>query len=338
VGIIEAMDSARGLWFVGPRAVGIREVSLPPVAEGDVLIRTSCSGISAGTELLAYRGQIPPELPLDETIEALERATFRYPFQYGYSCVGVVEETRSDVAVGSFVFAFHPHQDRFVASARDVVPIDGVSPRIAVLLPLVETALQISLDAGPLLAEEVVVFGMGPVGVLASVMLQRAGAVVIGVDPLRWRRETAAAMGVQAVGPDEVAGSLSTRSAPNQVSLVVEASGQPEALASGLKLLAHEGTALVASWYGSKEVTLPLGAEFHRRRLTIRSTQVSTIPAHLSGSWTRERRRRVTASLLGSLELWSIATHIFPFDSAADAYRAVDEGAPGLVHAALGYE
>jgi 2-desacetyl-2-hydroxyethyl bacteriochlorophyllide A dehydrogenase len=332
------MESARGLWFVTPRAVEIRKATLPPMADGDVLVRTSCSGISAGTEMLAYRGQIPTEVPLDETIEALDRATFRYPFQYGYSCVGVVEGSRSDIAVGSVVFAFHPHQDRFVASARDVVPLDGVSPRIAVLFPLVETALQISLDAGPLLAEEVVLFGLGPVGVLTSVMLQRAGAIVIGADPLRWRREAAAAMGVTAVSPDDVAAALSTSTGRDGVSLVIEASGQPEALASGLKLLAHEGTALVASWYGSKEVTLPLGAEFHRRRLTIRSTQVSTIPAHLSSRWTRDRRRSVTARLLGSLELGPIATHTFPFDSAAQAFRAVDDGAPGLVHAALGYE
>ena len=66
------------------------------------------------------------------------------------------------------------------------------------------------------------------------------------------------------------------------MALVIEVSGNPAALPDALRLLAHEGTALVASWYGTRDAVLPLGDRFHRRRLTIRSTQVSTIPARLA--------------------------------------------------------
>jgi len=330
------MVAARALWFVGPRDVEIREVELGPVGDGDVLVHTLCSGISAGTELLAYRGEIAAGVPLDETIGVLG-GTFQYPFRYGYSCVGVVEESRSDLAVGALVFAFHPHQDRFVVAAADVVQLSAVEPRIAVLFPLVETALQITLDAGPLFGEEVVLFGLGAVGLLTSVMLQRSGATVVGVDPLAWRRAAAESLGVTAVAPDDVVPVLSPCAAQRGVALVIEVSGRPEVLATSLKLLAHEGTALVASWYGTKESVLPLGGEFHRRRLTIRSTQVSTIPARLADRWTRPRRRAVAAELLGSRHFGSIATHTFPFDSAAEAFAAVDTGEQGLVHAALWY-
>jgi 2-desacetyl-2-hydroxyethyl bacteriochlorophyllide A dehydrogenase len=335
-GMITTMVSARALWFLGPRDVETRDVELEPIGEGDVLVRTLCSGISAGTELLAYRGEIANDVSLDDTIGALG-GTFRYPFRYGYSCVGVVEKSCSELAPGAFVFAFHPHQDRFAVAADDVVQLGAVEPRIAVLFPLVETALQITLDAGPLLAEEVVLYGLGAVGLLTSVMLQRAGATVVAVDPLAWRRETAASLGVTAVAPEDVADALSPGAAQHGVALVVEASGRPEVLATSLKMLAHEGTALVASWYGTKESVLALGAEFHRRRLTIRSTQVSTLPARLTDRWTRNRRRAVAAELLGSLRLDLIATHTFPFDSAADAFAAVDTAAQGLVHAALWY-
>ena len=102
--------------------------------------------------------------------------------------------------------------------------------------------------------------------------------------------------------------------------------------------MAHEGTVLVASWYGTKEVTLPLGQEFHRRRLTIRSTQVSTIPARLSDRWDAERRRRAVVALLDELPLAALATHTFPFEAAGDGFAAIDAGAPGLIHAAFGYE
>ena len=312
------------------------EVDIPPLGEGDVLVRTICSGISSGTELLAYRGEIDPDLALDETIGALG-GTFRYPFRYGYSCVGLVEQSRGSVDEGALVFAFHPHQDRFVASASSVVSLGPVDPRIATLFPLVETAVQITLDAAPLLDDEVVVFGLGAVGTLTAVLLGRAGARVVAVDPLSWRRDAAASLGVTAVAPDGLTAALSRRAARLGVPLIVEASGRPEVLAESLQLLAHEGTALVASWYGTKDVTLPLGASFHRRRLTIRSTQVSTIPARLSGQWTAGRRRAVTGDLLTMLRLDPLATHDFPFSSAPDAFAAVDEAVPGLIHAAMWY-
>ena len=119
--------------------------------------------------------------------------------------------------------------------------------------------------------------------------------------------------------------------------MAVEASGRPDVLRGLLPLLAHEGEALIASWYGTKEVPLPLGAEFHRRRLQLRSTQVSSIPSGLRSRWDLARRRAVTRRLLTRLPLAALATHSFPFDEADRAYAAVDEGRPGLLHAALGY-
>jgi 2-desacetyl-2-hydroxyethyl bacteriochlorophyllide A dehydrogenase len=323
------MSTAQSLWFIAPGRVEISSEALAPLLDGEVLVRTTFSGISSGTELLAYRGELDPELAVDETIGALG-GTFRYPFRYGYSCVGVVEESRSALAEGTLVFAFQPHQDRFVTNATAVVPLGRDAGREATLFPLVETALQITLDAGPLLGETVVVFGLGVVGALTSLMLQRTGARVIAVEPRPWRREAIAALGVETVAPDE----LSATGVP----LVVEASGNPDVLASALRLLAHEGTVLVASWYGTKAVTLPLGQEFHRRRLTIRSTQVSTIPARLADRWDGDRRRRAVVDLLDELPLASLATHTFPFVDAADAYAALESGQRGLIHAALGYD
>ena len=112
-----------------PRSVEVRSEPLTPLGAGQVMIRTSMSGISGGTEMLAYRGRTRSRgSPVDETIGALG-GTFRYPFRYGYSCVGVVEQSRADLAAGTLVFAFHPHQDRFVANAADVVPLESADPR-----------------------------------------------------------------------------------------------------------------------------------------------------------------------------------------------------------------
>ena len=85
-------------------------------------------------------------------------------------------------------------------------------------------------------------------------------------------------------------------------------------------------------------MVLPLGGAFHRRRLTIRSTQVSTVPGGLSARWTSSRRRREAALLLPELPLAELCTHVFPFRRATEAFRAVAESTPGLMHAALDYD
>jgi 2-desacetyl-2-hydroxyethyl bacteriochlorophyllide A dehydrogenase len=319
---------AHALYHTGPRRVEIRDVPDPRPAAGQVLVRTLRSGISGGTERLVYRGEVPADLALDDTIGALG-GTFRYPFAYGYACVGQVA---GDQVAGDrqLVFAFHPHQDVFAADQDDLVPLPAIDPAAATLFPLVETALQVTLDAEAGYRDRVIVLGAGVLGLLTTLLLQRAGARPLVADPLAWRRDLARSLGADAVDPGQLAGL--------QVPLVIDASGNPDAPAGALNLLAQEGTLLVASWFGVKPVTLPLGGAFHRRRLVIRSTQVSTVPARLAGTWTPARRRRETADLLAGLPLAELCTDVFPFARAADAFRAVDQNQPGLMHAVLDYD
>jgi threonine dehydrogenase-like Zn-dependent dehydrogenase len=314
---------ARALFHTAPRCVEIRELPAPRPAVGEVLVRTTRSGISGGTERLVYRGEVPADFALDDTIDALT-GTFSYPFAYGYACVGEVAES------GQQVFAFHPHQDVFVAQPSELIPLPGIDPAAATLFPLVETALQVTLDAGAGYRDQVVVLGAGVLGLLTSLLLQRAGWRPVIAEPVQWRRAVAASLGVTTAAPTELANEA--------VPLVIDASGNPDAPAMALNMLAHEGTLLIASWFGAKPVVLPLGGAFHRRRLTIRSTQVSTVPARLSATWTRSRRRQETVALLPDLPLAQLCTDIFDFADAAEAFRAVDQGKPGLMHAVLTYD
>jgi threonine dehydrogenase-like Zn-dependent dehydrogenase len=178
---------------------------------------------------------------------------------------------------------------------------------------------------------------LGAVGILVAALLARAGAVVLGSEPEPARRRAAEAFGVQAIAPDELPEAVAAGTGSRGADLVVETSGNPQALASSLGLLAHEGTALVCSWYGTKPASLPLGAAFHRRRLALRSTQVSTLPAALSARWDRGRRAELAWRLTRELPLQVLATHAFPFEGAAEAYAYADGKQDGLIHAALRY-
>lgn len=320
---------ARLLVHVAPRQVEIRETAYESVNDGRVRVETLFSGISSGTELLVYRGEVPPGTELDESLDTLS-GTFGYPFPYGYSCVG-----RRD---GDLVFAFHPHQDVFAVPADSLVRLPAVDPRVATLFPLVETALQVTLDAAPRFGDTVVVLGAGVLGTLTALLLGRAGARVLVAEPRKWRRELAASLGLCALAPDDLPDVVARKTGGAGAPMVVDATGNPAAPGPALDLLAHEGTLLLASWLGTKDVTLPLGRAFHRRRLAIRSTQVSTIPAVLGGTWTPERRRREAAALLAELPLGPLATHTYPFARAAEAFAALDRGEEGLMHAALAYD
>src|SRR5499427_6429513 len=314
---------AHALFHTAPRRVEIRELPTPRPAAGEVVVNTVCSGISSGTERLVYRGEVPPDLALYDTIDALGGA-FSYPFAYGYACVGEIAGS------GQAVFAFHTHQDVFAAQADELIPLPPIDPAPATLFPLVETALQVTLDAGAGYRDRVIVLGAGVLGLLTSLLLQRSGWRPLLAEPQAWRRDVASSLGVTTTAPEDLV--------KEKVPLVIDASGNPDAPAMALNMLAHEGTLLIASWFGTRPVVLPLGGAFHRGRLIIRSTQVSTVPARLSGTWTRSRRHQETVELLAELPLAQLCTHVFAFGHAAEAFRAVDQGKPGLMHAVLDYD
>jgi 2-desacetyl-2-hydroxyethyl bacteriochlorophyllide A dehydrogenase len=325
---------ARAVRFVAPYRVEVADVAVPEPGPGDVVVRAEMSGISGGTEMLAYRGELDSSIPKDDALGSLS-GSFEYPFSYGYSAVGIVETSRSDAREGERVFAFHPHQTHFVVPAADTISVGDCDPRTAALFPLVETALQISLDTGMRSREVAAVLGLGPVGILTAILLARSGAVV-GSDPKRWRREVAQACGLEAVDPEGLADAVATATRGRGADFIVEATGNPEALGESLGLLSVEGVAIVVSWYGMKAVTLPLGGDFHRRRLEIRSSQVSTI-GHRAARWDRRRRLETTQALLSELPLPLLASHTFPLERAPEAYAAIDRADDGVLHVALAY-
>jgi 2-desacetyl-2-hydroxyethyl bacteriochlorophyllide A dehydrogenase len=321
---------AASVWFSGPRQVEVRNEVLAPPGPGDVCIEAFASAISHGTEMLAFRGQVPEELELD--LPTL-RGSFAFPLKYGYASVGRVVQTGSQARrlhPGDLVFTLHPHQSAYVVS--ETLPIvlpQGIEPEHGVFLANAETATNIVLDAAPRLGERVVVFGQGVVGLLITQLLKRTSASEVAVvEPIARRRELALRVGAD-VALESARG--------GEFDLAIEASGNPAALDEALQSVAFGGTVIVCSWYGTKPVPLTLGSAFHRRRLRVVSSQVSTIDAALQPRWSRERRLDLARGLLPKLELASLISHRIPIDRAAEAYRLVDEHAADTVQVVLTY-
>jgi threonine dehydrogenase-like Zn-dependent dehydrogenase len=95
---------------------------------------------------------------------------------------------------------------------------------------------------------------------------------------------------------------------------------------------------IVVSWYGTKRADLSLGGDFHRKRLSLKSSQVSNLDPSLMPRWTILRRRELAASYLNELSLNDLISDVFPFDRAAEAYRKIDEHPAEVVQLVLDYE
>jgi 2-desacetyl-2-hydroxyethyl bacteriochlorophyllide A dehydrogenase len=313
---------SRALFFTGPRSTEVRSIELPGPRENEALVATEVSAISAGTELLVYRGQLAPGTILDPTLPSLGEG-FHYPLRYGYASVGRViargPAAPADLE-GRRVFAFEPHGSHFLVPADRLLPLpETLSSEAASLLPTAETALSLVQDARPIAGERVLVVGQGVVGLLTTALLARFPlSRLVTVDRLPARRGLSRKLGAAAsVAPEE----LSER----DFDLSLEISGAPEALDLAIAATGTEGRVVVGSWYGEKRAEIDLGTHFHRSRLTLSSSQVSRIGAPLAGRWSKSRRLEAALEILAVLPAQDLVSHRFDLERAAEAYRLLDE-------------
>ena len=336
---------ATSIWFTSPRNVELRSATATPPGVGQVRIEALFSGISHGTEMLVYRGECPRSLSLDSALPTL-RGDFNFPINYGYASVGRIVDAGSDVvelAQGDLVFAFNPHQTCYTVPISAVIRLPReLDPRIGVFAANLETAVNALLDAAPRLGERVVVIGQGVVGLLITQLARRAGAsLVVTSDLYEKRRQLSQSAGADMV-LDPAIESLSERvsalTGGTGADVVIEASGQPQALNDAIAAAGLEGRVVVVSWYGTKRADLALGSDFHRKRVTLKSSQVSSLDPSLSARWSLVRRRELAVRYLAELSLGELISHVLPFDRAAEAYRLIDERPAEIIQVVLDYK
>ncbi len=336
------------LYFISPEQVEVREEEMPTLRPDQVLVRTVYSAISPGTELLVYRGEVDAEMEMDANISALN-GTFRYPFRYGYSSVGHVVEVGLDIPLdwlGRAVFSFHPHQSCFAAKLDELLPVpEQVSLLDAVFLPNMETAVNFVMDARPLVGEIAAVFGLGIVGLLTSALLaQFPLGGLVGFDRYEKRRSLARDLGCSAaLDPQDGAGWLAAREKlfagleHDGFDLCFELSGSPAALNRAVELCGFAGRVVIGSWYGAKVAQLSLGGRFHRSRIQLVSSQVSTLAPELMGRWSKQRRFKVAWEQLQRLQPSGWITQRFPLERAAEAYRLLADRPEDAVQVIFDY-
>jgi 2-desacetyl-2-hydroxyethyl bacteriochlorophyllide A dehydrogenase len=336
------------VYFTGPYQVSVQEEPLPSPVDDQVVVQTLISAISPGTELLIYRGQAPTDIPVDETIPGLV-GDFGFPLKYGYAVVGRVIAWGADVAPewrNRLVFAFHPHESHFVTFPAQLTPVSpGMSPEEAAFLPNMETAVNFLMDGQPLVGEQVAVFGQGVVGLLTTALLTRFPLTrLVTLDRYPLRRGKSLEMGAHAsldpTAPDvlDQASSLVQKARfYSGADLTYELSGDPGALDQAIAVTGFNGRVIIGSWYGQKRVDLDLGGRFHRNRVRLISSQVSTIAPEWSGRWTKARRLDVARQMLQQVNPTQLITHRFPIEQASRAYALLDQHPEKAIQVMLTY-
>lgn len=342
--------------FAGPRQVEVVECDDEPLPPGSIRVRTLYSGISAGTELTAYRGTNPY---LTRSWDAEQRLFVdgsvgpRYPVEgWGYSEVGVVTEVAGDQAglpgvpaKDDVVWGIWGHRSEAVLPASklddQVVPC-GLDPLAATFARVGSVALNAVLAAETHLGETAVVFGQGVIGLLATRLATLSGVRVVASDAIRSRLDRAVEFGAVAT-VDATTGSAAEvareLTGGRGADVAVELSGNVHALHEAIRSVAVGGRVVAAGFYQGESLGLRLGEEFHHNRVELVCSQIGGPPARLAARWDADRMNRTFLRLAaeGAVDPAGLVTHRVRVADVADAYDLLDRHPAEALQVVLDY-
>jgi 2-desacetyl-2-hydroxyethyl bacteriochlorophyllide A dehydrogenase len=340
--------------FNAPHDVSLVECDAPPLTPDGVRIRTWYSGISAGTELTAYRGSNPylnGTWDVDARLFRAGQPTFAYPVAgWGYSEMGEVLETGPEVAgieAGDLVYGIWGHRSEAVLPAdaligrtlaREADPRTGTFARVGAI------ALNAVLAADIRLGDKVAVFGQGVIGLLTTRLAVLCGAEVTAVDGYDTRLEVAREFGashvVRADHPGGAGAAVRELSGGAGMDAVIEISGSDRALHEATRCVVVDGTVVASGFYQGGATNLRLGEEFHHNRVRIVASQIGGTPLSLGPRWNQARLVRVFMAQVaaGRVDVLRLVTDVVAATDVATAFERLDAGDPETLQVLLRFD
>ena len=326
--------------FTSPRVAEVVPDPQQPLGPDQVRLRTLYSGISAGTELTAYRGSNPYLNKLwdeDRRLFVDGSTSFSYPVDgWGYEEVGEVVEVGSDaqgVQTGDRIWGTWGHrtetvQDAERAAARVLAP--DADPRIGIFSQIAAIGLNVVLDADIHIGETVAVFGLGVPGQIVAQLARLNGGRVIAVDGIAARRDLARELGADVVldpTDGEVAERIRELTGGRGADVCLEVTGNYRALHEAIRAVAYSSRVCAAGFMQGDGAGLRLGEEFHHNRVSVICSQISGVAPALQHRWDGYRLARTAMDLAtdGRLRLLDLITHTVPLDEAGAAFNLLDE-------------
>ena len=328
--------------FTQPRTVEFESFEDQPLGSHEVRVRTLYSGISAGTEMTAYRGSNPYISKQwdakNRLFLASEAPSQPYPLSgWGYEEVGEVVEIHPDVTtlnVGDIVYGTWGHRTHHILQedyANQRIKPQGLDPILAIYSHIGPIALNGILDANIHVGETVTVFGLGVLGQVVAQLAKLNGGRVIGVDMIEKRLELAKELGAIECGfnPKEGSPAEQIKALTNSrgADVTIEVTGSAKALHEAVRATAYSARVVALGFFQGEARGLLLGEEFHHNRISLVCSQIGNVDPALSYRWDRIRMIHTIMDLQakGSLNLRPVITHILPFKQAAQGFQILDE-------------
>lgn len=285
----------RAIITAAPHAMSVGTRPVPQPGPGELRVMVAAAGICAG-DLYIYKGKNPYVV---------------YPNIGGHEVSGIVECLRvgvSDFAVGDrvvvdpFVSCCHCYPCRIgkrnccvnlritgvhvpggfadfvVTPATHAYKIPaGLSLETAAFAEPVTIALHACKRAEVTAADDVLVLGCGPIGMVTVEVARAFGARVLAADVMPDRLKTAAALGADTVPSDNnLLQYVLERTNGEGMPVVIEATGVPSVMSQTLDLVAPGGRIVIVGLVG-KGVEVPFtGLDFTRKEPTIYGSRTCT--------------------------------------------------------------
>lgn len=341
---------SRMVRFTSARVAEVVDEESKALEPDEVRISTLYSGISAGTELTAYRGtNAYMNKKWDEKLRLFVdgSTSFEYPVNgWGYEEVGEVVEVGSDVtnlSVGDIVWGTWGHRTETIqkaerAAKRILAP--GVDTRIGIFSQIGAIALNVVLDADIHVGETVAVFGLGVPGQLVAQLARLNGARVIGVDGVASRRALASELGADIVldpadGP--VAERIRELTDGRGADVCLEVTGNYHALHEAIRAVAYNSRVCVAGFMQGEGIGLRLGDEFHHNRIQLVCAQISGVNPSIDHRWNEYRLQRtfIDLAVAGKVRVTELISHEMPLEKGGEAFELLDTATSDVLQVVL---
>ena len=324
-----------------------------PLEPTQVRLRTLYSGISAGTELTAYRGSSPYLTKRwDEERRMFVEGTtpsFEYPVDgWGYEEVGQVVEVGSavtSVGISDVIYGAWGHRSYHIgeeagAAARKLP--DTLDPIVGTFSQIGAIALNSMLDADIHVGETVAVFGQGVPGLLVTQLAKANGGRVIGIDGHRIRLDLASKLGAEHVidyTTQDTAATVRALTENRGADVSIEISGIYRALADAIRSTAYNSKVIAAGFFQGGGTALTLGEEFHHNRIEIVCSQISGVNPRLDHRWNELRLAQtfISSCARGLIDTQALVSHVIPATDARDAFAMLNERPAECVQVVLDF-
>jgi 2-desacetyl-2-hydroxyethyl bacteriochlorophyllide A dehydrogenase len=334
------MNPSYTLMLESPKTIGIKHYDEVALASDEVRIKTLYSGISAGTELTAYRGSNPylnKKWDTEQRVFHSDEKSWSYPMPaFGYEEVGEIVELGSSVKelkVGELIFGAWGHKSSHVAKADwakvRLLP-KGLEPQCGIFSQIGSIALNGILDADIHIGETVALFGQGVPGLMMTQLAKASGAEVIAIDRLDSRLEHSKACGADHVingGKVDAAQTVKELTSGRGADVSIEITGIYAALHEAIRATAYNSRVVVAGFFQGDGKGLFLGEEFHHNRIDLVCSQISGVSSRLDHRWNRLRLDHTIMKLQAQkkVDFKRLISHTFPAVRGQEAFALLDE-------------